>query len=285
MIESRGFSKEDGIFVPQRRLVHRNEEYEEAGFEVLLRMQREHFWYVGRHRILLRALRAEIEKRWTGKAGLRAIDMGGGCGGWLAFLHESGIEAFDNLALADSSIEALKMAAPVVGKFADRYQIDLLDLGWSEEWDAVFLLDVLEHIPDHAKALVEIRKSLRPGGMLFLTVPALNSFWTYSDDISKHQRRYCKRDIDSLAQFAGFDVARTEYFMFFLSPALLLSRLLHRPPSSATAEDLKEFVAGTHRVPPRPLNSLLSSILSLEAALIDRISFPWGTSLLAVLRR
>ena len=38
-------------------------------------------------------------------------------------------------------------------------------------FDAVFLLDVLEHLPDEAPALSEAERVLRPGGTLILSVP------------------------------------------------------------------------------------------------------------------
>jgi hypothetical protein len=43
--------------MPSTAVVHRDEEYEEASFEVLRDMQCRHFWYQGRHRFLLQALK------------------------------------------------------------------------------------------------------------------------------------------------------------------------------------------------------------------------------------
>ena len=285
MTHKEQFKEEQGIFVPCRRPHHRDEEYDETGFDMLLQMQREHFWYRGRHKLLLNVLKKETSQHFGKANGLNAIDMGGGCGGWLEYLQAHGASMFEKLALGDSSMRALSLAEPVVGSFAARYQIDLLDLAWHEEWDVVFLLDVLEHIPDHRKVLREVGSSIRPGGLLFVTTPALQCFWTYNDDLAHHQRRYCKQDFRALGEYADLKLLRTDYFMFFLSPALLLSRMLFRPPTSATTEQLQDHLARTHRIPAQPINEALAKIFSLEASMVNHINLPWGTSILALFQR
>ena len=279
------FKQEQGIFVPTQPLRHRGEEYDEKGFDILLRMQREHFWYRGRHKLIWTVLEKEIPKYFGPTPKLRAIDVGGGCAGWIEYIHAHNPHMFQELAVGDSSKRALLLAEPVVGSFAARYQVDLLNMPWDEEWDVIFLLDVLEHIPEHEEALRQVHKSLRPGGLLVVTTPALRFFWTYNDELAFHQRRYSKRDFRMLGEQTGFKLLRAEYFMFFLSPILLLSRLLFRPPKSLTAEEAQAYLARTHQVPPRPINKALTGIFSLESFLVNHVNFPWGTSVLALLQK
>ena len=279
-----GFSLEQGVYVPAQRPQHRDDEYDPAGFDQLLAMQRDHFWYRGRHRLLLNLLRHEI-RRAPATGPKRAIDLGGGCGGWIEYLHRHDPGLAPSLALGDSSMRALQLAAPVVSSYAQRYQIDLLNLGWSETWDLVFLLDVIEHIPEHVEVLRQARESLRPGGLLLVTTPALQAFWTYNDELAHHQRRYNKQDFRDLAEATGLTLLRSDYFMFLLSPALLLSRLLSRPAAQASPEQLQALMARTHRIPPRPVNALLAGVLAAEAMGVNHISYPWGTSIVAVFRR
>lgn len=279
MTQEAQFKQERGIFVPCRRPHHRDGEYDEVEFDVLLQMQREHFWYRGRHKFILHIAELEIARRFGKKRALKAIDLGGGCGGWLEYLQLNRPGLFSQLALGDSSMRALTLAEPVIGRFAERYQVDLLELPWHEEWDVIFLLDVLEHIPDHKEVMRQVRKSLRPGGLLFVTTPALQFFWTYNDDLAHHQRRYSKQDFRELALSTGFDFLSAEYFMFFLSPALFLNRLFFRPPTQATPQERQNYFSEAHRIPFKPLNEALSGIFSLEASLVDYLSFPWGTSI------
>jgi len=279
------FLEDEEIFVDRRIPCHRDIEYGQENFDILLRIQREHFWYRGRHKLLLKVLRAVVEQNLDGPAPRSAIDLGGGCGGWLEYLCVNYADEFSELALGDSSFRALSLAGPVVSKFAKRYQVDLLDLPWRERWDVVFLLDVLEHIPDHERVLRQVRDSLRPGGLLLVTTPALNLFWTDNDALVGHQRRYCKRDFTTLARTAGLTLLRSDYFMFLLSPVLILSRVLNRLDKRATPQANTEHLVRTHRVPGPIVNRGLETIFSIEAALIDHLVFPWGTSILAVLQR
>ena len=161
---SEGFNIEAGLLVLPKRHHHRDQEYDEHGFNVLLSMQRQHFWYRGRHRLLLGVLREVLSMSVFQAQAPSAIDLGGGCGGWLEYLHVNEPGMFTELALGDSSFRALSLAEGVVASFAPRFHVDLLDLPWEGAWDVVFLLDVLEHIPEHEEVLCQVRKILRPGG-------------------------------------------------------------------------------------------------------------------------
>src|SRR5207253_1692918 len=139
--------------------------------------------------------------------------LGGGCGGWIRYLNDHCPHVFGELVLADSSMRALTLAADVVGSDVKRYQVDLLRLHWRGRWDVAFLLDVLEHVPDHVEVLNQIREALRPGGLLVVTTPALYSFWTYNDDLAHHLRRYSRRDFSRLASSSGLQLCFARYFM------------------------------------------------------------------------
>jgi SAM-dependent methyltransferase len=281
-----GYRLRDGIYRPPVPVAHRDDEYDSRGFEIMARMQREHFWYLGRRRFLLRALRGHLAADPGGGAAARMIDLGGGCGGWVAFLAKAGGFAPAELALADSSEDALRFAAADLPDRVDRYQVDLMDLHWRDRWDVAFLLDVLEHIPDQVRALRQISEALSPGGLLFVTVPALRAFWTWNDEVVGHQRRYSRGDFRRLAGECGLDLVDARYFMFFLSPLLLMSRLAAKPDlSKLPKERVWALVEKMHRVPQPPVNTALALAFRAETPLGHLLPFPWGTSVLAVLRK
>jgi len=275
----------NGVFTPSAAVVHRDDEYDPHGFSLIRDIQSLHFWYQGRHRLLLRALKLHL--RGLSKKGdaLTAIDLGGGCGGWITFLQRHLPDRFAELALSDSSLRALELAGSIVGEDIVRYQTDLLRLGWQDRWDSAFLLDVLEHIPADAEALLQIRKALKPGGLVFVTTPALNFFWSYNDEIVHHVRRYSKRDFARLAEVTGMRLLRASYFMFFLSPLLWLSRLKRPDLANMENDEIIALLEHTHRVPIRPVNALMKLVFCLETPLGLWLPFPWGTSILGVFQK
>lgn len=264
--------------------LHCEEEFETSGFDILREMQERHFWYRGRHRFLNAAVNRAVLKYFKNEK-ISGIDFGGGCGGWIQYLLTYNPNLFSELALCDSSAVGLDYARSVVGSETLRYQLDLRNIPFYERWDVAFLCDVLEHIPEQDEVLQEIYKSLRPGGLLFVTVPALKIFWSYNDDIVKHVRRYSVGDFRILAEQNGYELLSARYFMFFLSPLVLLSRMKRMQVESMTNEQIAEILAKTHRTPHPWLNSILSGVFSLETPLGLTVPFPWGTSLLAVLRK
>lgn len=280
------FEEVDGVLVPRVSVFHKNDAYDPGGFEALREMQERHFWYRGRHRFLLhnvrKALRLVAEER---RQNLSAVDLGGGCGGWIAYLDARAPNLVRELALADSSMQALHDAKPVIQADRKRFQIDLLALPWIDRWDVIFLLDVLEHIADHQSVMQQLHQALRPGGLLFVTTPALDRFRTYNDDLVQHVRRYSRNDYAALAHHSRLELCWSRYFMFFLSPVLLLSRARGPDISTMSREDINALLKRTHRVPPNPLNAILTAIFALETPLGTWLPFPWGTSLLGVFRK
>lgn len=266
-------------------VVHREHEYDSRGFDLLWRMQRDHFWYRGRHRFLLAAMKKQLARTMPRGPALSGIDLGGGCGGWVRYLCDRFPGAFSELTLADSSPRALELAAEVLPADVAREQVDLLALPWRDRWDVAFLLDVLEHIPQDEDALREIGRSLKPGGLLFVTTPALNCFWSWNDDAAQHQRRYSRADFAHLAESAGLQLVDARYFMFLLSPLQWAARRKRPPLDRMSRDEINRLIARTHRVPTWPVNELCAAIFAAEAPLGLNFRFPWGTSILGVFQK
>jgi len=276
---------EKGIWTPPIPVAHRHEDYDTSGFESLQRMQARHFWYRGRHRFVLHFSRRAARACGEGTRRPAAVDLGGGCGGWVRYLAAHAPEDFSEIALADSSLTALSFAAAHVPATSRRYQIDLLNLQWGDRWDVAFLLDALEHLDEDLAVLKQVRAALRPGGYLIVTTPALERFRSPVDDMAHHVRRYSLRDFAQLANRAGLELIVARYFMFFLSPLVWLRRRSAPRPATMTRQEIRRYLDRLDRIPPAPLNLALGAVFAAETPLGAWCPFPWGTSVLAMLRR
>jgi SAM-dependent methyltransferase len=268
----------DGLYVPKKGVTHRNDEFVEDQFAHLFEMQSKHFWYLGRHRFLLESLR----RHQSGKT-FSAIDLGGGCGGWVQYLTQKIPNHLTDLALADSSRVALLNAKGVLDEGIDLYQVDLMDLQMHEKWDTAYLLDVIEHCRDDVTVMKEAARALKPGGRLYVATPALDFFWSYNDEFVKHVRRYDKRKYQELAKNSGLILKEARYFMFYLSPLYWLSRKTR--PKQLNEEQMAKLYKEEYKTPHPIINNALKAVFYLETPIGHHVSFPWGTSILGIFEK
>lgn len=91
---------------------------------------------------------------------------------------------------------------------------------------AIGVFDVLEHIENEEEFLIHLRDLLEPGGMFYLTVPALSLLWSQHDLHAKHFRRYqCSKLSKKLRKF-GFTIHFSSYFFSLLLFIILIQRCL-----------------------------------------------------------
>ncbi len=154
---------------------------------------------------------------------------------------------------------------------------------WKEKWDVIFLLDVVEHCPDDVSIFNQAYESLKPGGLLFVSTPALMCFWSYNDESMNHLRRYSLSDYEKLATLTKFKLIDARYFMFFLSPLYWLSRKVK--PKGLSKKEIENAIEREHKVPNSFINFLLSKIFSAESPIGHYVRFPWGTSVLGVFEK
>ena len=77
--------------------------------------------------------------------------------------------------------------------------------------DYAFSLNVLEHIEDDAAALRALHARLKPGGRLFIYVPAFMSLYTSMDSHVGHHRRYRLGELRKRLTNAGFVIESSGY--------------------------------------------------------------------------
>ena len=76
-------------------------------------------------------------------------------------------------------------------------------------FDIILCSEVLEHVPEDDKAVMELRRVLKPGGVLVATVPYQKRFWAEDDEYVAHVRRYDPGELEQKLQRAGFQEITT----------------------------------------------------------------------------
>jgi SAM-dependent methyltransferase len=233
----------------------------------LERVEREHWYYVGKRSIV---------KHWLNISGAthpgsKLLDCGAGTGAFAAEMQDAMqvTTMDDHQESLDILRQRLPMGAVVEGNCTN---IPLP----SDAFDAVTALDVLEHIPDDIQAAKELTRILAPNGTLVVTVPAMMCLWSDWDVSLHHQRRYSKRTLLGLFESLPVTVKHCSYINVPVAPLVWAARKARKfgIGTSSRAED---------QIPPKLLNAaLLSTFVGLGCS---RFNFPFGVGLLLVARK
>ncbi len=165
------------------------------------------------------------------------LDCGCGDGLYLKTIRELGEY---NILGFDLNGFSLKLAQGYISEYpAPLIQGSVCELPFEDNtFDKIFSTEVIEHIPDDRRALQEIYRVLKPGGILIVTVPNHNypfmwdplnwvlerMFGTYIKSglwagiWNMHLRLYYPQEIASLIEESGFDVVRVEPVTHYCVP-------------------------------------------------------------------
>jgi SAM-dependent methyltransferase len=247
--------------------------YPESGHAAYFRLEDSSFWFAHRNRCILAALR-----RFPPSGPV--LDVGGGNG-------------FVAKGMIDAGFPAALLEPGPVGAFngktgrgiPDVFCATLEDAGFPEaSLPAIGCFDVIEHVEDDSALVARFHGLLRPGGMLYGTVPAYPGLWSASDAGAGHFRRYTPTALRKLLS-SGFETLYcTAFFSALTVPVFLTRSLPYRlgfRGSLLSAETEHGAGGGSSRIA-----RLLEAVLSGEAGRIAAgKSRRAGTSLIFVARK
>ncbi len=241
---------------------------ERSEYEIMFRVEDTHWWYRALHRLIRTSLDCEL----PGWREASILDAGCGTG---AILEQLG-NPQRNVGV-DLSPEAIAFC-----RQRGLHKITVSDVGalpFSDaSFDAVICSSVLYHewVTDVGKALRELRRVVRPGGLLLVNLPAYRFLHSAHDDAVFTARRFTRSEVRRLLGTNGLEIRYLTYWTTLLFPAAFVARTLG---GSSTGRD---FEAETRSILK---NRLLWKVMSFELSLLRWVSLPFGVALFAVAQK
>jgi SAM-dependent methyltransferase len=235
------------------------------------RAEATHFWFRGFRKFISPVL----EDLADGRSGLRLVDCGCGTGHNLRLLRPYGrTVGFD---LSEAGLARARAGGLTVLR-ADVTRIPLA----SDTFDVVTSFDVLQCVDADVAALREMARIVRPGGVVVVTLAALDSLSGDHAEVWQERRRYTPAAARRLVEAAGLRAERVSFVFASIYPLVASVRLVQR--LTRRFRDAPRPDADI-AVPIGPVNLLLTALVSAEAALVRHVPMPIGSSLLVVARK
>ena len=231
-------------------------------------IEADHWWFVGR-----RLLFSDLIKGLGLPRDAEILDVGTSTGTNLRLLRNLG---FARITGVDQSPDAIRFCAEKglgAVRLGDVRSLQLPD----RRFDLVLATDVIEHVDDEMAAIRELRRVLRPGGYLLLTVPAFRLLWGLQDEVSHHKRRYRLHQLLKALDDANLSVRQHFYFNYLLFLPILAARRL--------MSIFKIRVASEGEVNAGWLNRALTVVFRFDVKTAPQLRPPIGVSALVLATR
>lgn len=178
---------------------------------------------------------------------------------------------------ADINLKALELNQDLRGRSL-LYNINERREEFENKYDHIILFDVLEHIPDTSSFLDSCLYHLKPGGIIFINVPALDNYKSRYDEAVGHIRRYDKEMMTREFQGKPVEIIAQRFWALSLIPFLFLRKYVIKGE-----KDPKKIVTRGLQPPGAFVNLAMYSMLKIERSLFPNPKK--GASLLAAVRK
>jgi ubiquinone/menaquinone biosynthesis C-methylase UbiE len=236
-------------------------------YATMFRVEETHWWYGALHRLIFQTLETELP-HWREK---EILDVGCGTGAILQRL--SNPEKNVGVDLAEEAVSFCRRRG-----LDNVRQGDICALPFGDaSFDAVICSSVLYHqwVSDVAAAVREMRRVLRPSGLLLVNVPAFRFLHSAHDVAVMTARRFRKPEIRKLLLDQDLKIQRLTYWTTLLFPLAVVARTL------GGSDMGRDFEASETSL----IQRILAQVMTLELNLLRGISLPFGVALLAVARK
>jgi len=233
-----------------------------------LRRETASWWYIARRKLLREAVAQALKD----KRQARVLDFG--CAAELELIDAPQIRTINAHPLL-----------PVLAFHQIRGHRTLICTGPEElglasnSLDAIIVGDMLQSVADDLSALRELRRVLKDGATLCLTVPAYPMLWGEKDEARGHRRRYTATELRRKLNNAGFEVTRVSYVV----ASGFVPAVLERIGKNIFSKSIGRYKDSKRRA--RWADSGMVLLLDIERHLIRYINLPFGTRVICWARK
>jgi SAM-dependent methyltransferase len=233
-------------------------------------LERNHWWFLVREKIIVQHIRRMLPAEPG--AALNILNVGAAGGKTSEMLQQFG-------KVISVEIDSESCSFLRENLHLDVVQASCTALPFEDNlFDMVCVFDVLEHIENDRRAISELSRVCKPGGMIFITVPAYKFLWSSHDLVNHHFRRYTAGRLRKLIN-KDFQPVYLSYFNSILFPPIALARTMKRifrlPKEIQSDFDRYKWVNNGWIAKPFKL------LFTTEIFLLRHIKFPFGVSIIA----
>jgi SAM-dependent methyltransferase len=240
----------------------------EREHDILRAAEDTHWWYRVQRPLVLEALADLLPPSAS------VLDAGCGTGGMLQMLVDYQAHGIDDSQAAvrhcrERGLERVGTGTVHALPYED------------SSFDAVLSLDVLYHAGvDEQRALTQMKRVLKPGGLLVMNLPAFDCLRGSHDLAVCGARRYKACHVRQLLLQHNLTPVMLHYWNAWLFPVLLVWRRW----SFERDRKNPEGVTSDLQPPPRWLNNALALLGGLDARVCRIFRVPFGSSLFVLAR-
>lgn len=240
-------------------------------YDAVYAVEDSHWWYKG-----MQAISEELLRHYyPAQSDLQILDAGCGTGGAMVYLAQFGrVTGFDYSPYALAYCRRRKL------KRLSRAGVEGLPFA-DASFDLVASIDVLYHeaVTDYQRALREFQRVLKPGGRLFLRLPAYDWLRGYHDVIIETARRFTTGELAPALASSGLTPEKLTYANTMLFPLAAAKRMAERlflsPWETSDVYHVHRWV-----------NKVCTACLKVEARwLALGKSLPFGLTVMAIARK
>lgn len=227
----------------------------------------EHFWMQWHYEFFKKIL--------TGKhdLGNQLLEIGCGSGAFRKQLEQDLKIPVDG---CDLNLSALQMADRGLGRLM-LYNIFDKAPELTGRYSSIFMMDVVEHLDDDIGFLKAAAAHSKPGGLIFINVPAGMYLYSKYDTKAGHFRRHDLSSLNKLITDAGLLPLEIKYWGGLLIPLALLRKIV------LGLSNNDEHIIKHGFAPPGKVSHTFLKLLK-KFELLYPLKIPIGTSVFAIIK-